>query len=396
MVSYYNKIYNTVYVLGTSIMLLFFFSSISSKYGSINEFLSMVLVAFSGFLVFFSVIILGIQREKILGYILFTMLISSYIYVRYVSNKTYVGYDWSILYFISLFIALKNDNKKLKYVSLFSKIILMASIVALAVLNIIPNLEVYRWGSSFARHTLGFSSPNTLGAVYLAIIIESLLLYRNTKYNYLLYVIFFPLSFYFYRVTDSRTSMYLAFAILALTLFIVMFKEFKNKIPGHLLISIIFCLIIGLNLLLPFFFGKTEFVDTLNNMFTGRIAMSKYFVEQNGIHVLGTSIPNNESIVLNSNFFFKEEQWLLDSAYFRILLNQGLVFFAIFLLFLYKRLVLNPNTIYHIVCIFAIFIYGAFERYAFNPFIFGTLLLEMDILVKRGVYNKIQYNSSNL
>ncbi|KAF1305578.1 hypothetical protein BAU17_13850 [Enterococcus sp. CU12B] len=221
--------------------------------------------------------------------------------------------------------------------------------------------------------TLGFSSPNTFGTVFFSVVLDILILLKDKKQKILWYLMLMVISIIFFKVTDSRTSIYLSIIVIVGSLLLNWLKVVK--IPSLVVIGSYIGVNI-INILPPLLYKPTNFFVNLNNLFSGRIAMSKYFIDTIGVHWFGSSVSERLNNDLFYGHFIKSELWILDNGYFRILINQGLIFFLLFLVILYIKLYNNRNNPLLFLLFVSIFIFGIFERYAFNPLVFSLLLCD--------------------
>ncbi|WP_223389067.1 hypothetical protein [Liquorilactobacillus hordei] len=103
--------------------------------------------------------------------------------------------------------------------------------------------------------------------------------------------------------------------------------------------------------------------------------MAQTFLQNYKISVVGQSVNEQIPVLTNQITFLRQEEWVLDNAYVRILLNQGLVFFICFFSYLVYKISRNRYSIMTASSIISVFALAYFERYAFNILLFPIFFL---------------------
>ena len=256
-----------------------------------------------------------------------------------------------------------------------SKLLIFFLIIILGVTGILSNQPTYRWGDLTPRYALGFSSPNTLGAIYLSLMISFIYIMPRILYKKTTLGILTIITAALYLISSSRTSMMLSF-------FIIIYLFAENLFGGRFfynekIINSIMILILFLGVTLPFInLFLDDGLSFFNKLLSGRLDMATHFINEYGISTLGKSIPETSSLEIDYGDFIKVEEWVLDNGYIRILLNQGMLFFTIFIFFIVNNVIRHDfkEDNKFVVVFLVILFYGILERYSFNIFVFPYLL----------------------
>lgn len=368
----YEKIFLLVFLGIFLIEAIFYYSSMSKKLNFPPIVLIITVISF----IIFSFILNGIKFQQLLLFLFCSIFLINYLFLK-TSFSGDINYDIAPLLTFFMFTVYIDSNLTTEILRKFLKVILVTMIFfyIFSKLNIIPNLSVQRWGETTYRQTLGFSSPNTLGIFYFSFVTVTLIYIKNLKNlsrNYAYLFLFFT-TFLLYKLSDSRASMLLAFLLIfAAFIFSKINKEIK--VPGFILSLILLFLLIT-NFILINSYGKNMLIFQLNDIFSGRLAMAQYYLDAYNVHLLGQNLSEQQAMLTNQGNFIRNENWVLDNGYMRILINQGYLFFISFFGYIFFKLSKRKFSLLSFSIIIAIFSLGILERYAFNIFLFPALFL---------------------
>ncbi|MGO5306769.1 hypothetical protein ACTQ1L_07495 [Agathobacter sp. LCP21S3_B2] len=222
-------------------------------------------------------------------------------------------------------------NKKIKTVTVFFFI----GTILLNAVHILPTAPAFYRGSE-SRLTLGFNHPNSGG--FFSLIIAGCLFvqdYEKRRLNKLLVMILLGLETYF--IFNCRTAFFSIIAIIIIMIVKIIgldfFKKlFKKKIIQIFIVSLFLVLVVGLVYLSDNFNKYSE----LNTLLSSRLENNNLFLHKYNITLFGN--PNVPTWILgNDNWGLR----YLDSGYLQILLSFGIINTIIYILLLYKSLVIN-------------------------------------------------------
>ena len=219
-------------------------------------------------------------------------------------------------YFLSLavivYTAQKVKIKKVFKVSYYLLIVFTAAVLLLVAAGVLENTNLILNGRS--RYTLGFYHSNVFPLIVFYIFAYRLIMGRVKKYEFILWIAAAVMVF---RVCNSRSGIIGMAAVIGLYLFFSVFnfnyKNFFIKFVfkySFLWLSIFnFAMII----LLP---KRIRSVYMLNQMFTGRFALSYLKMRDLGFHFISL-LPGSA---------FSSSRYVIDSGYSYVLLKYGLLF----------------------------------------------------------------------
>lgn len=276
-----------------------------------------------GNLCFISIIIIGIflyliemydSKDYVYYCIMFPIIIGT-LFLSYVKID-----NFDLLLTVFLVLLGKNINY-LKVVKTY--FITMSLILVFVIIGSHFNITL-DWIVTFAYgtgHSLGFNHPNNLGIMILSIVASWLYLHPNVKWI-IVFVISIFASFVVWKVAAARTSAILLLAIPWVVILIKLMIKFKLQ---HLLkwefAIIIFAFMVSFYLMF-----KVGLRGSINN-FESRFYIPYLLYNQYGINLLGSKIPLVGSY---EALLYKVQSIILDNAYFRVLLINGILSTLIF------------------------------------------------------------------
>ncbi len=245
------------------------------------------------------------------------------------------------------------------------RIITFFSVIVLAFIGIIDNtkFEIWRNGEMSTRYALGFGHPNTLH-LSLFILIALYIYNRYEKLNIFEYIIMIALNFFIYHFSVSRTGMVGTLILIILcAISKLKFEKIKRiivRVPKILFIVLfIFSIVTGL------LYGKVEFINKLDRIFTGRIAYSNYYLQTYGFSLFGNNIQNDTNALFDNGYLYMYIQFgivgllylsTLFSKIFSIIRKNFDVKKAVlvisFLIYIFTES-FSPNIFMNIILLFA-------------------------------------------
>lgn len=300
------------------------------------------------------------------------LMISNIIFYKFFPNGGHVDYDYELVYVIVFFIAMGSMKAiTLIKISFYTQITLTVLTIVSFIFKLIPNDILYRYGA--IRQSLGFAHPNLLGRLLMCLTFAYLYLYKE-KINWIHLCFIAILNIGVYYITLSRTSFICAVMAIVCFVFYKYTKLFQTKI-AQIILRMAFPVIFFLGVFLPMTYRNNAFYIMLNNFFSNRLIQGHYYLEKYGISLFGQPIPNIIKIYNPVQKWW--EEWVVDSAYLRILIEHGfIVFFIIFAFIMLKanRLLKKGYSLEVCFILISLF-YAFFERYSYNIFIFTAPLL---------------------
>ncbi len=236
------------------------------------------------------------------------------------------------------------------------------SIIILAFAGIIDNtkFEMWRNGEMSTRYTLGFGHPNTLH-LSLFILIALYIYNRYDKLNIFEYIVMIALNFLIYHFSVSRTGM-MGTLLLIILCAITQIKSTKVRNIIIKLPSILFIVLFIFSFLTGMLYGKVEFINQLDRIFTGRIAYSNYYLETYGFSLFGSNIQNDTNALFDNGYLYMYIQYGIVG-----LIYLSVLFFAIF------NNIKKNHDIKKAVLVISFLIYILTE--SFSPNIFMNIIL---------------------
>jgi len=270
-------------------------------------------------------------------------------------------------------------KKTIKYV-LITRIITFLLMISLSYFDIIPMnyLDFYRDGEFFKRASFGYGHPNTAHNNF-ALIVFLLLYCYQEKMNLLKLIIMGFLNYSLYQFTYSRTG----FLIISISLFLFIilkkmdiFKKNIFKISKYSYIILLIFTIITSNL-----YGKYEFMNKLNELFTGRIYYNHYLFEKFNIPLIGSS--KYLSYVT------------IDNGFVSMLFEGGIIIFIVISYFLFKTIskLSMKNKYYEVFLILMFIIYSLTESNFLSASVNISLLLISEYIYNENKEGEMSYEN---
>lgn len=245
-------------------------------------------------------------------------------------------------------------------------------------------LKIINKNISFKRHSFFFSHPN----IFSMYVFWTVAMFYYLKYDRLNKVDYFftiLLIIYIYIFSNSRTCA-IVMGVLLVTTIIVKLNLFKLKYLSFIYIfTVIFSVVC-------IFAIHSKIVMKLDSFLNTRISLGYIIYNNYGINLFGTDISNGTPIQSVNGKYFSSVK-LLDSSYYSLLLNYGLVSFIVMIFITLKAIkyytkIDNQVNIKDRILIFVWILYAISETSCLNPILGFPLLLISNALYINKVNNK--------
>lgn len=357
----YNSIFNFLYFAGVALSILNFTSILNDPTlendGVVNKLL-LVLVTLMLLLYLF---LLNLKKSDLVKvFLFFTPIIWAFFF-----NSSF---SYSIAFFYAMGILILTNNIKILKSLIFIKISMLLITFFLSYIGLLPDVILLKSSGDLA-HSLGFSHPNSLGAVYLSIILDIVLWYYvSGKKSSMLFCVFLCfLTYVFYQISFSRTAMFLAL----LAIICLIFKNKLTNIKINKRISVLaFFIVIFLGTFLSYLYDdENELFIWLNEIFSNRLFYANSYFSYYGLSWVPQKIAIlyiDDGMVYNENF------------YTSTILSQGLFFsFIFYFYFVYCFTYKKEISLYFFSLILLSLICSMFEGYGMNVFLNSVLLFRL-------------------
>lgn len=210
------------------------------------------------------------------------------------------------------------------------------------------------------RYSFFFVHPNVFAAYVFWTI--TMYYYLNfDKLNILSYIYTFLLALFIYVFPNSKTSALIIMLLIVLTIFK---KKFRKNINVKLVFVIVF-----LFCLLCLVFIEKPIVRTIDNILTTRITLGRIIYENYGIHLFGANIQNSVKIAIINGQYYNNIK-IIDSMYYTLLFNYGIISVVIFAWCLFKHKFVKNEDLFFVL----VLMYGITETICLSPIIAFPLL----------------------
>lgn len=279
------------------------------------------------------------------------------------------------------------DVKKALRSAFIGQLLSAILIVSLATLNLIPNITVFRTGTSVVRYSMGFTHPNSFAQrIFILSMVWLYLLGEKLKVTHL--VIVLGIGFGTYLLSDSNTAFLLTFAAVVLQFLYLVVQQrigWTSYLTSLSLRLLQFMLVIMVAASAGFSMVDINVLrqnqtliqySTLLSRLTQITAYASYYsIKPFGqpLYFVGSALESYTGLGINL--------YTLDNGYAYLLIGLGWVMFALFLLVYVlrqRRAILEKD--YPVVILLSLLaLYGFSEtcliRFSMNT----TLLFLMDV-----------------
>ncbi len=248
-------------------------------------------------------------------------------------------------------------------------------VFALAFFELIDQgrMQMYRNGNYQVRYGMGFDHPNALHMAFFLICLSFILFYfENFRWYHALGMLLLNLGVYHYSL--CRSGLVLTFFIVLSALGCTMIKT--NGLIYNLICAsplVVLALVATFSLLSGLFYGELSVLDRMNEIFTGRLEYSHYYLTHYGFTLFG-----NRGILSDTNALF-------DNGYIFVYLQYGLVGVLTWLALALNSCfaVINEKRVEYALALIALFLYGFSESYLPNVFLDVGLLFGCHTIFKK-------------
>ncbi|WP_261066399.1 hypothetical protein [Streptococcus mitis] len=263
------------------------------------------------------------------------------------------------------------DNKKFFKIHFITLTVFVLTIILLSHFDYISNYVIYRSNGGI-RNSLGFVHPNSLGLMIYSLTVCSLNLFEIKRFKSFFYLFLLLMNLWVLQLADSRTSGYISILVILLCYFFDKMDKLNRPLNSFFInlaitVSVLFITLMSIN------FEANSIFQFLNKLFTNRIFSSYIFFREYGISLFGKRIDAVVSLVQGTV--------IIDSGYIGLLLQKGIIFFVLFLIFIFSRIKEYSFTLRESILLISVFISLMFESYGYTVFLFPILFF--DYLGKR-------------
>ena len=239
------------------------------------------------------------------------------------------GYNNIIFAFWMPFMALSIGIKKVLKIDFVCRFFVFLCIILLAQIGIISNGNIIDGSSGRLRYALGFSNPNSVSQIVLALLIEVLILNGGQLFrkNVMFVVLTSGVITFFSR---SRTAIALVVTLLVVNMIV---SKCKKQILRFPLIKMFFflipivCLILSYWIVKRYLINPDELIQYLDTIMSGRIHFAAYYFQHFPINGFGNNFITQQSIgsTVTTNY------GALDNGYLSLLVRFGYVVTGVFI-----------------------------------------------------------------
>ena len=276
--------------------------------------------------------------------------------------------DFTLMEFFIVAIAARQESPR-NLVKTFLVIKSTAVIMTLLLwkIGILPTLY-YQDARVGYYNTYGFCHRNVMGA-NVAIICLAWFYLRYGKLKMRDVLFWCGIGVITYQLAHSRTGLVIQIAVIfGVFLFqkmekkLMNFSQMQKILLGGFLATVLLCVFCSI-----FYSADSAFWSFADNIFTKRFSFANLCLKEYGISLFGQHIPFVNSFEAQTTEVTK---LILDNAYMRVLLYDGLVPGVLFLAIYYKALkyAFQKNDCALICGLVVLAVYGLSERYMLDAF----------------------------
>lgn len=271
--------------------------------------------------------------------------------------------DLNMILFFLLSVSVDRDDDKLIKALFYFKMVVGILVLFAYNGHVIDDMIMYRGPKDLVRHSYGFMHPNSLGMFFISLVFDFSLIKKS--YNFTGGLVMLLAALLVFAVTDSRTSFFIALAII-LCYFLKPILS-KIKVSGYAIMPFVVGMF-ALGLALPrYFTPDNPIFVTLNHLFTGRTGIGHAYLEQFGLNWMPRNIPTFTEI---NGIPMYDDSFYVDS-----LLRQGIILFCLYPIFLLVQLKGKKFTLFHSLLFLLTFFINTMEHYGATVQICSILLL---------------------
>lgn len=325
------------------------------------------------FLAYILLLIKITYKENIKHLIVYSIIIILAL-IAYINSKM-----TEYLTLVLIVIATKDIDVKnvIKFAFIFWALALFIHIFTYLLMMIFnPSSIIITQRGDINRYSFFFGHPNSFAAVVAWTNIMYLYL-KYEKINLLDYIITILISVFIYLVPNSRTS---AILLLFFVLLIFLFKK-NNKVVKKIgKVSIPLTAIVMYIFIFNYY--NYPIIAKIDEALNARIIQALAIYENYGITLLGMYIPLGQEMKILYKYGLTS--LTIDSAYYSLLFNYGIINTVIFLI-IYTKLCLKRDIKEKKVLFLVIWaLYAVTETLALNPLLCFPLLFATELIRKEG------------
>lgn len=290
--------------------------------------------------------------------------------------STYTAFFTIVLVLISA----KNVNIKnvIKFIYRATIVFVVLHVILYLIYYVFKVGELEIWvrvmgDKKFNRHSFFFGHPNIF-AMYVFWTLAMYYYVNYKKLNKIVYIFTAILIVYVYIFPNSRTGA-LVMAILLITTMLAKMNLFKlNKLNLIYIVTVIGSIIC-------IFMISNRIVMIIDSILNTRISLGYIIYNKYGINLFGTDITKGTGVQAVNGKYFSSIK-ILDSLYYSLFLNYGIVAFAIMIFITLKAIKYytvndNEENISIRIALFVWILYSLCETSCLNPTLgFPILLLK--------------------
>lgn len=242
--------------------------------------------------------------------------------------------------------------------SIISKVFSILFVVLSFAIGLIPDSTNTRLFQTRIRHSLGFSYSNNLSVFFLLILV-AYIIYKRNKLHVYDYIVAVVINYIINLFTDSSTSYYLTYAALMISMIFKRKYFRKREWNSKFYIFLTVCIYV-----MPIFFSiayneSSQLFRFLND----NIAHNRLRLTHNAILYYGIKLFGSRAVAFSEN-----NEIMVDSAIFRMLLFNGLFFYIVFLIiFIIMQSYFAKNQLQYINwMIIIVLLQGMMEAFTFD------------------------------
>lgn len=299
--------------------------------------------------------------------------------------QTYlIGHEDLFAFSILLFCGRRISFKAIAECTILIQTVTSFVIIFSSLIGIISSTINIR-DNGIVRHSLGFSYVTYPSYIFLNVVLLWLYL-RKSLISYIELVIFTILNTVLLLVTNARNGCGLIFLVLIIAVLLKMFPNCNfPSIIKKLFVScfVFFAFTYTALVILYVFFRDNPILRFINRVFSSRLDFSSYAISHFGVPIIG---GNHRNLVENG--------LTLDSSYFRLIYDHGLIFMlTIVLLYtLLMKRATDTDDNWLIVILFIIAAHSMFDA-QLTSFQHNTFLFLLASVIPRNLFDGNPFNS---
>lgn len=324
---------------------------------------NILIVTFIAIFVLLKVFKVGLREKDIIPF----LIIVSIFFLSIIFQNFQI--DYFILLFWSLIYLVPNKDNELLVGLIFTKVIFVITILLLNRLGYFMDVENIKYDTNqLVGHSYGFIHANSLGVMILSIIIGLAILLKSKWLNILL---LFIISLLLNNLTQSRTSFFIAFAVVIT----FVFKNYlSSKIISKKLMSCGLLAIFSFSILLPYIYKyNLIIINKMNSYTNNRIYLGNYYIQTYGFNFFPKNIQRIQIFRLWDHL-----DYYIDNFYLSYLLSNGVIIsivLMILIIYITSKFKFNAHNGILLLLSFMILFLENFSLnvFLFTPFIYGLI-----------------------